>query len=91
VEKDAETWLVKGVSVDKKPGNWFVFEDEHTVPSAHPLLEVKIKKLNVSKFRNFPLLEPVLGKYLNSSKTGFEYEGVALERDANQSIKEDGK
>jgi hypothetical protein len=67
-----------------------LFSEEYQPPSAHPLFERKIAALTVKKYRNFNLEGEALKEYLNEDCTRFEYNGVLLRPDLDNSTKEDG-
>lgn len=93
VDREPEGFKVKGISilVAEKTRKWFLFDEAFHSPSEHPLFEKQINSLTVKYYRNFGLEKETLKEYLNQSGTGFEYKGVPLRPDLENSIKEEGK
>lgn len=67
---------------------WFLFGNEDQSPSAHPMIESKIKKLRVKKYRNLPVEKQTLSPYLSEDRKSFAFKGIPLIEDKEKSIHE---
>ena len=69
---------------------WFLFDSDDQVPSAHPLIESLINKLRVKNYRNLVVSKEKLDPYLSEDKKSFAFKGVPLVADHEKSINENG-
>ena len=93
VRKMGETFGVFGIAVTRsKDTNWYLFKEEDQDPEKHLFVTEKWKSQRKlpRQYRNVLVQDSALKLYLNEDETAFSFGGTLLEKDEENSIKEQG-
>ena len=93
VRKSKEDFGVIGIAVTKsKDTNWYLFKNDDQKPEKHSFVAEKWRSQckTPRQYRNVLVQGDPLKLYLNEDETAFAFCGALLDRDEQNSIKEQG-